>query len=373
MGDDQTKPESEDLKIADRPNGPILPMLGIAAVASALGVILGILINWFPISASTQADQVDTFYDVLIAASVPVFVLVTAVVLYSVWRFRMRPGEENMDGPPIHGNTRLEVIWTTIPALMMLALCVYAAIELSNAEEAPAKPAEELNVRVVGEQFTWTFFYKDPKTGKEFGSPQLYLPIDESVKFNVQTKDVLHDFWVPEFRWKIDAVPGITTKYRVTPNRIGTYKVVCAELCGLGHATMRQTVRVITQDEYTKWVTDRAAEMNGGGAPPADGGETPPEGGGETASADGAAVFEANGCGGCHVMEAAGATGTTGPNLDEVLADKDAAFIEESIVDPEAEIADGYNGGIMPTSFGDTLSPEELQALVKYIEESTKG
>ena len=154
MGEDQTKPQSEELKIADRPNGPIVPLIVIAVIASLAGIALGIAIDWFPINASTQADSIDTFYDVLIAVSVPMFVIVTSVVLYCVWRFRMRPGEENMDGPPIHGNTRLEIIWTTIPAIMMLALCVYAAVELSDAEQAPAIPALELNVRVVGDLVT---------------------------------------------------------------------------------------------------------------------------------------------------------------------------------------------------------------------------
>jgi cytochrome c oxidase subunit 2 len=252
---------------------------------------------------------------------------------------------------------------------MMLGLCVYAAVELSNAEEAPANPTQELNVRVVGEQFTWTFFYKNPQGGDEIASPQLYLPVDRSVRFNVQTKDVLHDFWVPSFSWKVDAVPGITTKYRVTPNRLGTYPVVCAELCGLGHATMRQSANVMPEADFTSWLDKRATDMAGGGAAPAGGADS---GGEQAAAPDGEALFNANGCGGCHTMKAAGTTGETGPNLDEELADQDAAFIKQSIVDPKAEIAEGYPD-VMPTNFGDTLSPEELDALVKYIEESTKG
>src|SRR4051794_12266734 len=159
-GAEQTPPEpaSEKLRVSDH-RAPVLPLIAIGLVASALGIALGLAIDWFPVAASTQKDQVDTFYDVLIAASVPMFVLVTSVVLYSVYRFRMKPGEEDMDGPPIHGNTRLEVIWTLIPATMMLTLCVYAAVELHNAEKAPAAGPPELNVRVVGEQFAWTFFY----------------------------------------------------------------------------------------------------------------------------------------------------------------------------------------------------------------------
>src|SRR4051794_2904546 len=102
------RPAAETLQVAER-RAPVAPLIAIAVIAALIGIALGWAINWFPIAASTQADKIDTLYDVLIAASVPMFVLVTAVVLYSVYRFRMRPGEEDMDGPPIHGNTRLEV------------------------------------------------------------------------------------------------------------------------------------------------------------------------------------------------------------------------------------------------------------------------
>src|SRR4051795_6909765 len=156
---ENARPVSETTRVADR-RAPVAPLIGIAVVASLLGIALGLLIDWFPVQGSTQAHDIDTFYDVLIVASVPMFVLVTSVVLYCAYRFRMRPGEEEMDGPPIHGNTRLEVIWTVIPAILMLSLCTYAYVTLHNAEAAPAAGQQELKVRVVGEQFTWTFFYQ---------------------------------------------------------------------------------------------------------------------------------------------------------------------------------------------------------------------
>src|SRR4051794_10231013 len=217
-------------------------MLLIGVIASALGIALGLIIDWFPVSASGEAKKIDTLWDVLLIASVPVFVLVQTIVLYSVWKFRMRPGEELMDGPPIHGNTRLEIVWTAIPAILLVGLCSYAYIVLHDIEKAAA--GEQMDVRVVGEQFTWTFFYPDAN-GKEVSSHELYLPVDTQVKFTVQSKDVIHDFWVPAFREKIDAVPGINTSYGVNTTRIGNYPVVCAELCGLGHSAMRQTAHVM--------------------------------------------------------------------------------------------------------------------------------
>src|SRR5215218_6996407 len=147
-------------------------MLLIGAIASALGIALALVIDWFPTQASVQGEKIDTLWDVLLIASVPIFVLVETVVLYCAIKFRMRPGEELKDGPPIHGNTRLEIIWTAIPAILLVALCTYAYIVLTDIEKAHAN---SMNVRVVGEQFTWTFYYQG-NGGKEISSRRLYLP-----------------------------------------------------------------------------------------------------------------------------------------------------------------------------------------------------
>jgi cytochrome c oxidase subunit 2 len=368
MGQESQSAETEAAAVhnARREEGHVPVLLAIGVLASLLGIALGILIDWFPTAASEEAGPIDTLWDVLVIVSVPVFVLVTTVVLYSVWRFRMQPGEENLDGPPTHGNTRLEIIWTAIPAILLVALCSYAYVVLTDIEEASAEPA--LEVRVVGEQFTWTFFYENPEGGQEVASPQLYVPQGQQVHFTVQTKDVLHDFWVPAFRMKIDAVRGIDTEIRVTPTKLGDYPVVCAELCGLGHSAMRQTAHVVAPEEFESWLQDRAQQAEGGGE---EGGGA--AGGEEEGSAEnGKAVFEAQGCGGCHALADAGTTGGTGPDLDESLAGQDEAFIEEGIVDPSAEIAEGYQDGIMPPSYGTSLTPAELDSLVKYLAEVTE-
>jgi cytochrome c oxidase subunit 2 len=330
-------------------------MLVIGVIAAALGIAAGLLIDWFPVSASKEAKPIDTLWDVLIIASVPVFVLVVTVVLFSVWKFRMRPGEELMDGPPIHGNTRLEIVWTAIPAILLVGLCTYAFLVLRDVEAKAT--GEPVQVRVVGQQFAWTFYYRSG--GKEIASPQLYVPVDRQVEFTIQSRDVLHDFWVPAFRIKRDAVPGLSVKYRVTPNRIGDYSIVCAELCGLGHSTMRGTAHVLTQAAYD-------AQIKKLGAGPA---KAPPAQG----APDGKALFASSGCNGCHTLKDSAATGTTGPDLDNVLKGKDPAFIKTSITNPDAFIEKGYSGGIMPGNFGTTLSGAEIGALVKYLSDVTKG
>jgi cytochrome c oxidase subunit II len=334
-------------------------MLLIGAIASALGIALALLIDWFPVAASEQAKTIDTLWDVLLIASVPVFVLVETVVLYCAFKFRMKPGEELKDGPPIHGNTKLEIIWTAIPATLLVGLCTYAYVALTHIEKAEANTME---VRVVGEQFTWTFYYRG-QDGKEISSHQLYLPTSTPVRFTVQSKDVIHDFWVPAFRVKIDAVPGLDTHLRVTTtDRVGDYPVVCAELCGLGHSTMRQTAHVLARDDFDAQLEKLGSAGGGGGG-----------GGQET---DGKTLFtdaaEPAACGSCHTLSDAGTTGTTGPNLDDVLPDLSEQEIRSSIEDPDAKITEGFQPGIMPR-YGESLSKEQIDALVKYLTEVKGG
>jgi cytochrome c oxidase subunit 2 len=336
-------------------------MLLIGAVVSALGIALALLIDWFPIQASKESAKIDTLWDVLLIASVPIFVLVETIVLYCAIKFRMRPGEELKDGPPIHGNTKLEIIWTAIPAILLVGLCTYAYIVLTDIEKAQAS---SMNVRVVGEQFTWTFYYQGDG-GKEISSRRLYLPENQAVNFTVQSKDVIHDFWVPAFRMKIDAVPGIDTHLRVTTKDVrGEFPVVCAELCGLGHSTMRQSAYVMSKDDFDK----KLQELQQSGGAPAGGGA----GGGGGGAADGKTLFtesaEPTACKSCHTLADAGANGTTGPNLDEMVPKLSAAFIKQSIQDPDAKITEGFQPGIMPR-YGESLSDEQVDALVKYLKE----
>jgi cytochrome c oxidase subunit II len=225
----------------------LVRMALIGILASAVGIAIVLWIDWFPDQGSTAAGDIDTLYDVLLIASVPVFVLVMTVAIYSVVTFRARPGDMG-DGAPIHGNTRLEVVWVTIPFLMVSALAVYGWIVLDDIE---AKKPDALVVNVTAQQFAWSFDYPEQKVK----SASLVLPEGRQVEFRVKSKDVIHDFWVPEFRLKTDAVPGLTTKIVVTPSKTGRYDVVCAELCGVGHSTMRNRVRVMPAAEFDTWLS----------------------------------------------------------------------------------------------------------------------
>lgn len=336
------------------PKHPLARMVLYGAIASAILLAISLSIDWFPKSRSKTAGDIDTLYNVLLIVSVPIFVLVMTVVIYSVVRFRAKPGDMG-DGEPIHGNARLEVVWVVIPFIMVSVLAGYAWITLHNIEK---KKKGEMVVHVTAQQFAWTFRYSG-QGGKQVESPELYLPVDRPVKFEINSKDVIHSFWIPEFRLKQDAVPGITTSWRTTPDKVGTLSVVCTELCGAGHSLMRGTVHVVSDRTFTAWLSKRAGTTTAG-APSA---------------ADGKAVFAANGCSGCHTLAAAGASGMVGPDLDHVLADAKkygngrppAAYIRQSIVTPNAFVVPGFPKGTMPQTFQQQLSAAQLNALVQFL------
>jgi cytochrome c oxidase subunit II len=333
---------------------PLARMIAIGVIASIIGVFICLQIDWFPTAGSTQADKIDTLYDVLLIVSVPVFVLVMTIAIYSVFAFRAKPGDTG-DGAHIHGNTRLEIVWVTIPFLIVSALAIYGWVVLDDIE---ARQPNELVVNVTGQQFTWTFDYPQ----EHVTSNELVLPVDRPVHFQIHAKDVLHSFWVPAFRMKQDAVPGITTQTRVTPTEEGAYPVVCAELCGIGHATMRQQARVVPTGEFEAWVKDRS---EGGAAPEK----------GESPIAAGRQIFTSAGCNACHTLDDADATAEVGPDLNDLAARADKRvkgetaeeYVKESIADPPAFVVNGYPANIMPRDFADQLTPEEIDTLVKYL------
>jgi cytochrome c oxidase subunit II len=233
----------------------VLRLLAVGVLAAAIGIVIGLFIPWFPPAAAKQAHTIDTLYYVLIICTVPIFVLVATIVLFSGLRWRMRAGEERLDGPPIHGNTRLEVVWTALPSALIAALVVYAAVVL---HDIGVKKPGELRIGVTGQQFEWTFSYPayHDAAGKPIVSYQLYLPDNKPVVFEIHSVDVIHTFWVPAFRIQQDAVPGLTTSFRVTTDRLGSYPIVCNQLCGFGHSTMRTTLHIVTPQAFDTWLAE---------------------------------------------------------------------------------------------------------------------
>lgn len=285
--------------------GSILTML--------FGIVITLLSLWYgqnnglmPVAASAEASDVDSLFSLMLTISFGLTLLVQAVLIISFFRFRRRPGD-NTDGPPIHGNLSLEILWTAIPAFTVLAVGIYS-FEIYNSmggldpmvsgqhtmaahakmhgsaiaaplpgEDDPIPQAErsqialgigarpdelgqnaDVVVDVSGLQFAWLFNYAD--SGVMAG--ELHVPVGQDVQLNITAQDVIHAFWIPELRLKQDAIPGMTTELRFTTTKVGTYAVVCAELCGGYHGGMRTQVVVQTPEEYQAWVQENAIAQN---------------------------------------------------------------------------------------------------------------
>lgn len=227
---------------------PIARMLLATLVLTAVISAVMLPINWNGQGASTAAPKIDTLLDVMIVLSAFVFALVMVMLFYALWKFKAKPGDES-DGEPIHGNTKLEIAWTVIPTIIVLFGAGYSWAVLDDIEDPAPNP---LTVDVFSQQFAWSFGY--PGKDMAFSEGELHVPLDRQVHFKMHALDVIHSFWVPEWRIKKDNVPGITTTAIVTPDKPGTYQLICTELCGYGHASMRAKVVVEPPAEFRKWV-----------------------------------------------------------------------------------------------------------------------
>jgi cytochrome c oxidase subunit 2 len=234
----------------------IVGILWVVFTAVCYAVVLSY--SPFPVAASEQAKIVDDAFTLLTYLAIPVFSLVCALLVYSMIRFghNGRPGQ---DGPPMRSNRR--VVWvglagtTALTAVMIIHPGITGLLELRADDDNI-----DLVVQIEGRQWFWNAKYPEQSVQSR---NELVLPIDKTVQFLVMSHDVLHSFWVPAFRVKIDAVPGIITKVTATPTRLGTfneetnYRLQCAELCGILHAEMQMPVRVVEQAEFKQWVTEQ--------------------------------------------------------------------------------------------------------------------
>ncbi len=227
---------------------PIAKMLAVTLVLTAAMSAVMLSINWDGQQASTAAPKIDQLLDVMIVLSSFVFSLVMVMLFYALWKFKAKPGDES-DGEPIHGNTRLEVAWTVIPTIIVLFGAGYSWSVLNDIEKVDGNP---LTVDVFSQQYAWSFGY--PGKGDVWSQGELHVPLDRQVQFKMHAQDVIHSFWVPEWRIKKDNVPGITTTAIVTPDKLGTYQLICTELCGFGHASMRAKVVVEPPAKFREWV-----------------------------------------------------------------------------------------------------------------------
>lgn len=306
-------------------------------------------VGTMPVQASAQAVPIDWMWNWQVVAMTFLFSLIVVFIVYSLIVFRRKKGDTT-DAEHVEGNTPLEIAWTIIPLIIVVTYAYMGAYSLGETRKVDP---DAMIVKVTAQQFTWTYEY--PEYG--FFSNELRLPVWKQVILQMEAKDVIHSFWVPEFRVKQDVVPGRVTEYRITPNLEGNYKVRCAELCGSNHAYMEGPIFVVSQAEFDAWVTEQKAlaEL-------------------ETPEGRGKALATANGCLGCHsVKPEPGPSapswyalfGSTEEMADGTTVTADEAYLIESIVDPTAKEVAGYSPTIMPLF---TFTDEEIADLVAYIE-----
>ncbi|HEY0582382.1 MAG TPA: cytochrome c oxidase subunit II [Chloroflexota bacterium] len=314
---------------------------------------------WVVAPASESAEIISQLFWFTLVLATIVFVLVEGLLIYSSLRFRRRAPLPIHEPPQIHGNTRLEVMWATVPALILVGLFGITVSRLGDLSQLPTD-ANTLRISVVGSQFQWQFAYG---TSGVKTTNDLHIPVGTPLIFDVTSTDVIHSFWVPNLYGKIDANPGRVNRITFKANQTGEFRGVCAELCGAGHAGMQFRVTAVTQSDFQQWLQQQSAGPGGApaaaappppapqpntgavaspvpspgvatqpsaspGASPAPNAPVPPlpaaPVGGQpdpALVAAGRQLVAQKGCGGCHVIPGVqGAVGTVGPNLAGVAS-----------------------------------------------------
>jgi cytochrome c oxidase subunit 2 len=230
--------------------GSIVQLIVIGVLAGAVASAFALIPGWLPEPASREAGRIHFVFWFVTGICIFVFSIVAAVSVFAVWKFRAKPDDDS-DGPPIHGHTGLEIAWTAVPTMLVTAIAIVSAIVLAKDDAQGANP---LRIEVTAQQFFWSYRY--PGYGNKESSV-LRLPVNRSVLLRMTAKDVINSWWVPEFSQKQDVVPGIHPTLHVTPDRVGTYPVICTELCGVGHALMRSRVIVMKPGAFQKWAAQK--------------------------------------------------------------------------------------------------------------------
>jgi cytochrome c oxidase subunit 2 len=326
---------------------------GILVIVIALLTYFGLnAAGLMPVEASAQAAPIDWMWNLELIAMSFLFALIVVPLLYSLVVFRRRKGDTT-DAEHMEGNTKLEIAWTIVPLFVVIAYAYLGAVNLADIRRVDP---DAMIVKVKGIQWSWSFEYP-AVNGISVVSDELHMPKGKQVLLRMTSQDVIHSFWVPEFRVKQDLVPGRITELRITPILEGHYKVRCAELCGTSHAYMEKPVVVSSQADFETWMAEQLKVAEQAAATP--------EGHGQL-------LVSANGCAACHSINGAAGIGPTWFGLagsdvkltDGTVVTADDAYLHESIKAPQAKIVAGYETQLMP-NFG--LSDEDIADIVAYI------
>jgi cytochrome c oxidase subunit 2 len=298
----------------------------------------------FPEAASELATKVDEIYFFALLLTLVFSLLIASLILFFIVRYRRR--SENEVGKPERGGIWLEITWSVIPLLILLFMFAWGSAIFFDMRMPPAGAAEYY---VTGKQWMWKF--QHPEGPREIN--ELHVPVNQDIKLIMTSEDVIHSFYVPALRAKMDVLPGRYTTFWFRAEKSGTYRLFCAEYCGAEHSYMRGSIIVMEPDDYESWLEARASTADSGGLTGAD-------------------LFSAQTCDTCHKPDSSalapiltGIFGTEETLNDDTTVLVDESYLRESILNPASKVVSGYNA-IMPTYQG-RLSEEELVELILYI------
>ena len=293
------------------------------------------------------ARKIDNLINPVFIVAGIIFLLVEGAAVFFVIRYRHRPGRA--DPAQIHGNTRLEVLWTLIPALILFAVAIPTIRTIFDLSRTPENP---LNVTVVGHQFWWEYRYDDLGV---VTANELHMPVGQPVELTLESDDVIHSFWVPPLGGKTDVVPGRSNRMSLEADHPGTFLGQCTEFCGLSHANMRLRAIAQTPADFNAWVE---AQRRAATPPPPD-----------SPAGEGMVLFNQKGCGGCHTVTGV-SKGDLGPNLTHFhsrgtfagsMFETNPQNLRRWLRDPPKV----KPGSKMPNL---NLTPDEIDQLVAYLE-----
>ena len=348
----EISPQGANANIIRRSN-PMkhLIIAGILIVIITALLIVGMgQVHLLPTAASAQAVPIDSMFNLEFIVIAFLFSLIVVLMVYSIVVFRRKRGDTS-DARHIEGNYRLEVFWTAVPLITVLGFAYLGSWSLSETTRADPKPLE---VNVIGSQWSWRFEY--PALG--IVSNELRLPENKQALLHLWSTDVIHSFWVPEFRVKQDALPSeeMTRDLRVTPTLLGTYAVRCAELCCLRHTYMEAPVKVLTKDDFDKWV----AQETGVSDNPVERGQK---------------WYTTYGCNACHSIDGTPSVGPTWKGAygkvenftDGTSTTVDDQYLQESIRQPGLRIVAGYQN-LMPENIAADMTDDQVNDVIRFIE-----
>jgi cytochrome c oxidase subunit 2 len=298
---------------------------------------------WLPQPITDLAKSVDSLFYIITWVAVVIFLLVEILLVTFVIRYRRKHPKQ--EGPAIHGNHRLEIIWTAIPALILVVIAVIS-FPLVNKIQTP--PKDSMEIQVTGRMWSWEFRYPNGVTTYN----ELRLPVGKDLLFRITSSDVIHSFWLPEWRIKQDAVPGRETQIWARIDKPGTYEVKCAEYCGTNHSQMLAKVITMNDSEFDAWMNEQKKKA-------------------ESQGVNGQQLVQTLGCLSCHSTDGSQSVGPTWKGLfgskvtlqDGSTVTADEAYLKESIVQPGAKVVQGYSNIMTPAQLND----QQVKAILDYL------